>query len=331
MEIVLPLTRCDRDARKLTVHHADSILLHAAIHEIQIIRTDLMPQPAGTTMDQHDNLAFVHAKGMCRSVIEQVFHRLDLNKVVPRTQGPQLLVTTLFCASAHLLRIGTRKTSKLLDPRQILFKSILVLHRPAGAVRQDSVNLLPSEIHRTFATRATRYITKDLVQQSFQICANIFRIGVYCKQPHTAINIKAHAARRNHTVIQICQARECGDIGYLFPRLVTFDLFQQLRIGIDHPIDLHPLLVRSGKPVAIVVDTDEHLQTPDNRRKLRIGGWKNNASNIQVHTHAPSVRELVVGHGFNVHPHRVLFKLNGLADDSCFEMCRGAYRNPEFF
>jgi len=58
------------------------------------------------------------------------FHPLDLEEVVPRSQGPQLVVAPFLRTLAHLAGIGARETPCLLAAHQVLVGPEFPLHSP---------------------------------------------------------------------------------------------------------------------------------------------------------------------------------------------------------
>ena len=61
-------------------------------HPGEIIIADLIPETAGSAVNQDGNLILLQAEGRRGNRIKDLFHHLDFQKMIARSQGAQLLL-----------------------------------------------------------------------------------------------------------------------------------------------------------------------------------------------------------------------------------------------
>jgi hypothetical protein len=187
------------------------------------------------------------------------------------------MLAPVFGALAHEGGFGLGKGPVILDPIEIWFLSVSVPHRPPRAVFEDEIQFGPRDFHRPFASGSAGDITEQLIEKLIELPPHIID-GKWCReQPDAAIDVESHAAGGNHALFEICRrdapdaeaitlmsighgkrttdkAPERCDIRYLILRLIPLNLFDELIIGIDETLDVHPGLVRLRYDKAIMID-----------------------------------------------------------------------------
>ncbi len=226
-------------------------------------------------MDHDGNAAFVETKGFRRTSLEHLLHHLDLEKMIPRPQRPQLLATPLQGAVADGLRIRTLHGSAVLGRFQIRRRSEPVLHRPACAVDQDPAFLLQGKLDRPPGTDTRRDVAEESHREVAEAIPDVLLAKVRRQQAAAAVDVVADAPRRNDTVFQgeggdaadrepispvhirhrgriFHDPRQMGDVRHLPGTLVLSHALHETLAGIDDSRHAHPPLGRD--PPAAVVD-----------------------------------------------------------------------------
>jgi len=83
-------------------------------------------------VDHHCDLAFEEAELPGHIRIIDLLHPLDLQKMVPAAQCPQLGPAPFSGLEADLLRIGSGHAPALLAVGEVCLKAVALLHRPPG-------------------------------------------------------------------------------------------------------------------------------------------------------------------------------------------------------
>jgi hypothetical protein len=128
-EIPASLGRGGRGAGELAVRKTDAVALLDGIHRPDVIRADLVPEPAGARVDQDSGLPLAEAEGVGRDRVEDAGNALKLDEVVPAAGGAQLSRSALVRVTRDSRRIGSGQA----PPRFGAFEIVL----PADATGDE--------------------------------------------------------------------------------------------------------------------------------------------------------------------------------------------------
>ena len=107
-EVGLTLRRAERCAGELAVGDANAVARHGFVETAEIVRSDLMPESARAAVEHDEHLpgAVEPESWGHPGIVEAVRPEgLDLQVVVPRPQGAELLRPALDGACAHVRRV----------------------------------------------------------------------------------------------------------------------------------------------------------------------------------------------------------------------------------
>ena len=115
---------------KLPVRQIQAHLPHVFDHPGQIVVTDLVTQAAGTAVDEHRDLILLQSEGCGSDGIKDLFHHLDFQKVVARSERAELLLTPLQRPRADPVRIGPGHDAPVFRCFQVFRRPIALIDSP---------------------------------------------------------------------------------------------------------------------------------------------------------------------------------------------------------
>mmetsp|Transcript_111391 Transcript_111391/g.347208 ORF Transcript_111391/g.347208 Transcript_111391/m.347208 type:complete len:335 (+) Transcript_111391:524-1528(+) len=205
-QVVLALLGMDPGARQLPVVDLDVVPRHGALHLDERICGNLVPQAAAPRVDHDADLALlVYAHLLRDELVVDLLHDLDLRVVVPGSQGAHLWESALLRAGGHLRGVSIQHASELLAVLLVLGPGVALAQGPVDTELQHLLQV--GVLARNDALRA--YAHGDVVEKRLcQALLHRLHIGeeeVGPQQPHAAVDVEAHAARRDdrHGVVHV--------------------------------------------------------------------------------------------------------------------------------
>ena len=129
-------------AGELPVGQIDSGFAGMFHHPGQRLVADLVAEAPGAAVDHYADLPFFEAVGRGNGCVEDLLDRLDLEKMVPRSERSELVPSPLQRPVADILRIGPRHDPAVLGRLQIGRRSVSLPHGPGRPLGQYLLLLL---------------------------------------------------------------------------------------------------------------------------------------------------------------------------------------------
>ena len=128
-------------------------------------------------------------------------HHLDLEVVVPRAQGAELLAPAGHGPGAHLCRIGSGQTTAALGGLEILRPPVAMPHAPATALTHHVREVGIAEPHEAPRADSGRHRGEERIHQLGQSGADLGLRQRRAEDSHPTVDVEADAAGRDHPVL----------------------------------------------------------------------------------------------------------------------------------
>jgi hypothetical protein len=152
-------------------------------------------------VNEHSNLTHsvnTHGPGGWR--IKNPVHRLHLQEVVPGTQGAQLGAAPGLGALTHGFRVGAGDAAALFGNFQVVGVAQAVTNSPPRALKQHLIDVFGGESQPASSAQSSMYVLEQRGHQVPQMRADL-RLGeVGAQQAHAAVDVEAHASRRDYSL-----------------------------------------------------------------------------------------------------------------------------------
>ncbi len=236
-----------------------------------------MAQPARAGVNQHHHLALADSVGARGRFVVHLFHVLDLQKMIAASQRSELRQAAFARALGYRRGVGALERAARLGEIGVALLPKTVLHHPARAFHQDSLQVARADLDESRASHAARHIAENLLHQLPQSRPYIALFERGPHQPHAAVDVEADAAGRDHAAIAIHgrhaadgetvalvnighgqarphDSRQRGHVHGLFQREVFADLRHQGLAGVHHDVGPHAPGFIAGNAMAKRVD-----------------------------------------------------------------------------
>src|ERR1043165_9784445 len=117
--------------------------------------------------------------------------------VIARSQGPQLVDAALNGMVGHRRRIRTFDATPLFYADEILMPPVAPFHTPPGPMGHHTTKVFPREPNEPTRSDASRHSSKEFGHEPFQARLYIRQRQICSNQPHAAVDVVPHPARRN--------------------------------------------------------------------------------------------------------------------------------------
>lgn len=193
--VVLAELRVERGACQLPVREPDGVLLDVALHLLKVVRGYLVPASAGSAVDRDGDLPLLQPEGLGGLLVEGAVDDIQLQEVVPGSQGSQLGKSSLAGFVAHLGRIGIEHVPVLLGGIEVLLPSVSVLDGPFRSVGQDVLELLVSDFREPFGSESGGNVLVELVDEGVLPVSQVLDSEIRLYQTDTAVDVEADPSR----------------------------------------------------------------------------------------------------------------------------------------
>src|SRR5262249_33332497 len=149
MKIPLAFRRMDRRAGKLAVREVQVVFPHRLIHLRNVIAAYLMAQSARSSVNQDDDSVFGQIVLRCSLVIENLVYVLDFDKMISRSDCPELRSSTLLRPWADGVGIRTGDATAFLSVIEVGFRSHVALNCPTWAFLEQFIEIVFGNIQST--------------------------------------------------------------------------------------------------------------------------------------------------------------------------------------
>ena len=117
---------------QLPIGDLNLVFLEGPLHDLEEVGAYLVAETPGARVDHDGDLPLLQPHGRGQPFVEDLLHHLDLQEVVPRAQGAQLVFAPLLGLAAHQGWVRSGDTAPGLGVVQVLGPAVALLHSPGG-------------------------------------------------------------------------------------------------------------------------------------------------------------------------------------------------------
>ena len=221
-----------------------------------------MAASAGAAVDGDRDLPLPEAEGLGGGLVEDVLDHIQLEEVVARSEGPQLGEPPLAGLVADLGGIGIGHVAVLLGRIEVLLPAVAVLHGPFGAVHEDVLQLLVSDLREALGAESRRDVPVELVHEVVLPVADVLEGEVGLDETDSAVDIESYASGGDRSRVGVHggdpsdgesvspvdvrhghrapdDPGEAGDVGGLLGGVVGTDAGDHRLVGVDYRVGPH--------------------------------------------------------------------------------------------
>src|SRR5581483_3295369 len=154
-------------------------------------------------MNEHDDLAGGQSVSSRGILVKDLLHELHFEKVIAPAKCAKLRKPALAGSLRHSSGVRAVEGAAGFGKLGILRLTVAVRHHPARALDQNLVKLFLVDLDESGTARAAGNIPKDLVDQIAQPGADFGNLETCAHQPHPAVDVETHAARRYHALFHV--------------------------------------------------------------------------------------------------------------------------------
>ena len=164
-----------------------------------------MAQSARAAVNQHDDLILSKTKSCGGIFIENVFNILHFQKMISAAESSKLRAASLLRAIGNFARVGAIHLSGFFAEFDVR-RFAVSMSRPSMPSQFPTRYPNPESCTESALANQRRWAHREKVDSQVHayFSAPASRCKLRSEQTHAAINIKAHAARRNHAVAHAC-------------------------------------------------------------------------------------------------------------------------------
>src|SRR2546427_7989612 len=188
--IVEPLLRADRRAGKLEVRQVDLLPLHDPLAHLDVVRGDLVAEPARSGVDHHAYLARLPDPESFRGpfVVHPV-DLLDLHEVVSGAEASDLVLSARNGPLADFRKVRVLEAAARLDVVGVVGPRVTLLDRPADALGRELREVLPRHFRDSSLAHAAGDVLEARVRQRPEVRTDVGCEEVCPYVPDAAIDI----------------------------------------------------------------------------------------------------------------------------------------------
>ena len=174
------------------------------LHQLDVVRGHLVPEAPAAAVDHDHNLADGgDAEDSSQVFIEDMGDFLDLQKMVPCTQRPELGDAPFQGAVGDIGRVGIRHPAVFLGHEKVVPCPISVLHGPLGPPGQDVPEHVPAEPRDAAFSDAGGHFLENLRQQLLASGGDVLLGKIRPQQPDSAVDVITHASGRDDALVHV--------------------------------------------------------------------------------------------------------------------------------
>ena len=158
-----------------------------------------MAEAARAGVDLDDELSFADVE----AVLEHTLHDVDLDEVIARAEGAQLVAAALLRVVRDGGGIRFVEASAGLDGAQVRFLAVADLHGARRAAGEHAVEVVTAQREWPAAPDAGGNLARQRVRQLAQQRLHLVERRAGAEHAHAAVDVIADAARRDHAALRV--------------------------------------------------------------------------------------------------------------------------------